>query len=96
LKQQLSHIGVFICWQSIDAGNWLSLLICGVRLLNPWKTVVSHLKRNLTVMDENTLYFVVADAYSLKLSVLTQLMVEIRIFFYHISSPKLEVQKIFH
>ena len=46
LKQQLSHIGVFICYQNIDAKNKLNLHICGIRLLNPYKTVVSHL--NLT------------------------------------------------
>ena len=44
LKQQLSHIGVFICYQNIYAKNKLNLPICGIHLLNPYKTVVSHLK----------------------------------------------------
>ena len=44
LKQQLSHIGVFICYQNIDAKNKLNLHIYGIHLLNPDKTVVSHLK----------------------------------------------------
>ena len=44
LKQQLSHIGVFICYQNIDAKNKLNLHIYGIHLLNPHKTVVSHLK----------------------------------------------------
>ena len=43
LKQQLSHMGVFISFQNIDAKNNLNLRICGVHLLNPYKTVVSHL-----------------------------------------------------
>ena len=43
LKQQLSHIGVFICYQNIDAKNKLNLHIYGIHLLNPHKTVVSHL-----------------------------------------------------
>ena len=47
LKQQLSHIGVFICYQNIDAKNKLNLHIYGIHLLNPHKTVVSHLKRSL-------------------------------------------------
>ena len=45
LKQQLSHIGVFICYQNIDAKNKLNLHIHGIHLLNPHKTVVSHLKQ---------------------------------------------------
>ena len=40
LKQQLSHIGVFICYQNIDAKNKLNLPIYGIHLLNPHKTVV--------------------------------------------------------
>ena len=45
LKQQLSHIGVFICYQNIDAKDkLLNLHIYGIHLLNPHKTVVSHLK----------------------------------------------------
>ena len=44
LKQQLSHIGVFICYQNIDAKNKLNLHICGIYLLNPYKTEVSYLK----------------------------------------------------
>ena len=43
LKQQLSHIGVFICYQNIDPKNKLNLHIYGIHLLNPHKTVVSHL-----------------------------------------------------
>ena len=45
LKQQWSHIGVFICYQNIDAKKKkLNLHIYGIHLLNPNKTVVSHLK----------------------------------------------------
>ena len=44
LKQQLSHMGVFICFQNIDAKNKLNLRVCGIHLMNPYKTVVSHLK----------------------------------------------------
>ena len=44
LKQQWSHIGVFICYQNIDAKKKLNLHIYGIHLLNPYKTVVSHLK----------------------------------------------------
>ena len=44
LKQQLSHIGVFTCYQNIGAKNKLNLRICGIHLLKPYKTVVSHLK----------------------------------------------------
>ena len=44
LKQELSHIGVFICYQNIDAKNKLNLHFYGIHLLNPHKTVVSHLK----------------------------------------------------
>ena len=45
LKQQWSHIGVFICYQNIVAKNKneLNLHIYGIHLLNPYKTVVSHL-----------------------------------------------------
>ena len=43
LKQQLSHTGVFICYQNIDAKNKLNLHIYGIQLMNPYKTVVSHL-----------------------------------------------------
>ena len=50
LKQQLSHRGVFICYQNIDAKNKLNLHIYGIHLLNPHKTVVSHLKRHCKVM----------------------------------------------
>ena len=49
LKQQLSHIGFFICFQNIDAKNKLNLRICGIHLLNPYKTVASHLKAFLQV-----------------------------------------------
>ena len=38
------QIGVFICYQNIDAKNKLNLHIYGIHLLNPYKTVVSHLK----------------------------------------------------
>ena len=48
LKQQLSHMGVFICFQNIDAKNKLNLRIYGLHLLNPYKTVVSHLKWDRT------------------------------------------------
>ena len=45
LKQQSSHIGVFICYQNVDAKKKkLNLHIQGVHLLNPYKTVVSHFK----------------------------------------------------
>ena len=37
-------MGVFICFQNIDAKNKLNLRIRGIHLLNPYKTVVSHLK----------------------------------------------------
>ena len=50
LKQQLSHIGVFICYQNIDAKNKLNLHIHGIHLLNPYKTVVIHL--NQLIGDE--------------------------------------------
>ena len=49
LKQQLSHIGVFICYQNIDAKNKLNLHIYGILLLNPHKTVVSHLKCDVII-----------------------------------------------
>ena len=52
LKQQLSHIGVFICYQNIDAKNKLNLHIYGIHLLNPHKTVVSHL--NLSIFEPRT------------------------------------------
>ena len=48
LKQQLSHIGAFICYQNIDAEDKLNLHIYGIHLLNPHKTVVSHLKYQRT------------------------------------------------
>ena len=44
LKQQSSHIGVFICYQNVDAKKKLNLHIQGVHLLNPYKTVVSDFK----------------------------------------------------
>ena len=54
LKQKLSHIGVFICYQNIDAKNKLNLHIHGIHLLNPYKTVVSHLKLHTVVnLTEN-------------------------------------------
>ena len=53
LKQQLSHIGVFICYQNIDAKNKLNLHIYGIHLLNPHKTVVSHLKTKRTIAYSN-------------------------------------------
>ena len=40
LKQEWSHIGIAICYQHIDAKNWH---IYGIHLLNPYKTIVSHL-----------------------------------------------------
>ena len=43
LEQKLSHIEVFICYQNIDAKK-LNLHIYGIHLLNPYETVVSHLK----------------------------------------------------
>ena len=43
LKQQWSHIGFFICCQTIDAKKKLNFPISGIHLLNPYKTVVSHL-----------------------------------------------------
>ena len=52
LKQQLSHKGVFICYQNIDAKKKLNFHICGVHLLNPYKTVVSHL--NLPTGKKNS------------------------------------------
>ena len=45
LKQQWSHIGFFICCQTIDAKKKLNFPISGIHLLNPYKTVVSHLNR---------------------------------------------------
>ena len=51
LKQQLSPIGVFICYQNIDAKNKLNLHIYGIHLLNPRKTVVSHLKYHCETND---------------------------------------------
>ena len=45
LKQKLSHIEVFICYQNIDAKNKLNLHIYGIHLLNLYKTVVSQTKR---------------------------------------------------
>ena len=50
LKQQLSHIGVFICYQIIDAKNELNLHICGMHFLNPYKPLVSHLKLPIEVL----------------------------------------------
>ena len=44
LKQQWSHIGVFICYQNIDAKRIINLHIYGIHLLNTYKTVGSHLK----------------------------------------------------
>ena len=50
LKQQWSHIGVFLCYQNIDAKKEkLNLHIYGIHLLNPYKTVVSHLKAGLFI-----------------------------------------------
>ena len=48
LKQQLSLIGVFICYQNIVQKKKLNLHIYGMHLLNPYKTVVSHLKLTVT------------------------------------------------
>ena len=47
LKQQCSHIGVFICYQNINAKT-INLHIYCVHLLNPYKTVVNHLKTLIT------------------------------------------------
>ena len=75
LKQQLSHIGVFICYQNIDAKNKLNLHIYGIHLLNPHKTVVSHLK------------FVVGKAVStnwrfqIKVGLKTTMYLKVTIFF---------------
>ena len=54
LKQQWSHIGVFICYQNINARkkqnkkqkkkNSKFAHLYGIYLLNPYNTVVSHLK----------------------------------------------------
>ena len=55
LKQQLSHIEVFICYQNIDAKNKLNLHIYGIHLLNPHKTVVSHLKPTILPFSSNHL-----------------------------------------
>ena len=43
LKQELFHIGVFMCYQNINAKNKINLHTYGIHLLNPYKTVVSHL-----------------------------------------------------
>ena len=51
LKQQWSHIGAFICYQNIDAEDKLNLHIYGIHLLNPYKTVVSHLKFINVIVD---------------------------------------------
>ena len=51
LKQQLSHIGVFICYQNIDTKNKLNLHIYGIHFLNPYKTVVSHLNVNCDISN---------------------------------------------
>ena len=50
LKQQWSHIGFFICCQTIDAKKKLNFPISGIHLLNPYKTVVSHLKTHGTII----------------------------------------------
>ena len=57
LKRQLSHTGVFICYQNIDAKNKLNLHIYGIHLLNPDKTVVSHLKFVLSSSTHTLLHF---------------------------------------
>ena len=61
LKQQLSHIGVFICYQNIDAKNKLNLPICGIHLLNPYKTVVSHV--NTKYIHNPIFLFVMFSSY---------------------------------
>ena len=53
LKQQWSHIGFFICCQTIDAKKKLNFPISGIHLLNPYKTVVSHLKPGVDAVLEN-------------------------------------------
>ena len=51
LEQQWSQIGVFNCYQNFDAKKKLNLHIYGMHLLNPYKTVVSHLRlHNLTLL----------------------------------------------
>ena len=52
LKQQWSHIGFFICCQTIDAKKKLNFPISGIHLLNPYKTVVSHLKCHVLLLNE--------------------------------------------
>ena len=44
LKQQLSHIGFLFVIRILMQKNKLNLHIYGIHLLNPYKTVVSHLK----------------------------------------------------
>ena len=52
LKQQWSHIGVFICYPNIDAKKKIiNFHIYGIHLLNPYKTVVSH--HNLEIIFKN-------------------------------------------
>ena len=53
LKQQWSHIGFFICCQTIDAKKKLNFPISGIHLLNPYKTVVSHLKYSSLLRIKN-------------------------------------------
>ena len=51
-----SHIGVFICYQNIAAKKKLNLQAYGIHLLNPYKTVVSHLNPTLIVLRKLRLY----------------------------------------
>ena len=44
LKQQLSHMGFLFVFRILMQKNKLNLRICDIHLLNPYKTVVSHLK----------------------------------------------------
>ena len=51
LKQQWSHLEVSICYQNIDAKKKkkeINLHIYRIHLLNPYKTVVSHLNQLIT------------------------------------------------
>ena len=51
LKQQWSHIGVSNFYQNIDAKK-LNLHKYGIHLLNPYKTVVIHLKDRKELFDQ--------------------------------------------
>ena len=55
LKQQWSHIGVFICYKNIDAKKIIILHIHGINLLNPYKTAVSHLNLPAILEDQQNL-----------------------------------------